>query len=119
MSNDLSYFERLVVLGWITLEMRRIYADLVLCYKIINGHIAIDSSEFFSPVSSVMATRGHRFKMATQFSKNSIRHNFFSVRVVPIWNDLPSCIVDATSISSFKNLLIKYDVSKYCKIDLD
>jgi hypothetical protein len=118
-NHELSYFERLATLGWVTLECRRIQADLILCYKIINGLISIDSEMFFTRVSNVINTRGHKFKLSVQLAKRNIRHNFFSVRVVNIWNDLPSHFVEATSVSVFKRLIVHYDLSKYCKVELN
>ena len=43
----LSYPERLAILYPETLEIRRIRRDLLMCYKIRNGLIAIDRSDHF------------------------------------------------------------------------
>ena len=49
---QLDYFCRLAVLGWPTLETRRIQADLVLCFKIIHGLVATDTSDIFTLCNS-------------------------------------------------------------------
>lgn len=41
-SPDLSYTERLIVLGIDFLEMWRLHVDLILCYKILHGHVDIN-----------------------------------------------------------------------------
>ena len=46
--SGLSYAERLNILGLQTLEHRRLLADLLMCYKIIHGHIALKCYDFFS-----------------------------------------------------------------------
>ena len=49
---DLPYEERIKQLGLFTLKYRRDRADLITLYKLINGHIDIDTSQFFSYVRS-------------------------------------------------------------------
>ena len=39
------------------------------------------------------------------------RQNFFSVRVVQVWNNLPNEVVSATCVSVFKSLLNSIHVS--------
>ena len=60
---ELPYIERLSVLKLESLEVRRIRADLKLCFKIIYGLCDLDTSDFFTlyPPSSV--TRGHGKKL--------------------------------------------------------
>jgi len=41
-------------------------------------------------------------------SRLDIRKNFFSQRVVNVWNSLPQVVVDADSVNSFKNRLDKF-----------
>lgn len=44
---DLPYAERLTICDLPSLELRRLWADLVLCHKIIHKQIALDFDEFF------------------------------------------------------------------------
>ena len=113
-----NYFERLVVLGWETLENRRLYADLVLCYKIIHGLVSINPDSIFILNNSSFNTRGHKFKLGIQHSNCNLRHNFFSIRIVPIWNELPAHVVEAVNLLMFKSLIKTCDFSKYCIVDL-
>ena len=51
------------------------------------------------------ALRGHDLKLYKQYNRLNIRKHFFSQRVTDAWNQLPSSVVDAASINSFKRNL--------------
>ena len=46
--SSVSYSERLKRLKFDTLELRRLYIDLILCFKICNGYVALDKNDFFA-----------------------------------------------------------------------
>jgi len=46
--SNLSYRDRLLPLKLDSLHVRRIKQNLIMCYEIINGLVAIDCLEFFS-----------------------------------------------------------------------
>ena len=50
-------------------------------------------------------TRGHELKLFKKFCKANARQNNSSNRVVNTWNKLPSSIVNAPSLNSFKAML--------------
>ena len=54
------------------------------------------------------ATRGHVCKVKKGKATKTPRINCFSNRVVDDWNDLPSDIVTAESVESFKKKLDKF-----------
>ena len=56
-----SYSERLRLLNLNSLEMRRLRAHLMLCFKILKGFVNVDASEFFESVAPDSVTRGHRY----------------------------------------------------------
>ena len=97
---DLSYADRLTVLGLRSLKYRRLVVDLHMCYKILHGLIEINSADFFTFGNCV--TRGHDYKLAHQYARINSRNHFFAVRVIRVWNDLPSLVVNANSLSIFK-----------------
>src|SRR5664279_1319124 len=74
---DLTYEDRLKHLKLPSLELRRLHADLVYCYKIIFGYI----NDFFTLNSSAV-TRGHAYKIYKHQNASSLRRSFFSERVV-------------------------------------
>ena len=66
-----SYEERLKILQLESLEYRRIFNDLVWCYKIVFGVVRVKMSDFFSLRSG--ATHGHPYKLFKSFSRSSTR----------------------------------------------
>ena len=109
----LTYSERLVACEMPSLELRRLRADLLLCFKIVNNLIALNFTEFFELEQSNFNTRGHKFKLKIPKINNAIRKNFFSIRIIPIWNSLPSDVVSCTCCVSFKKQLLPVILSKF------
>ena len=103
----LSYNARLDRVGLITLEKRRLRGDLIQVFKLIKGIDNIDYNKFFKLVDN-SRTRGHRFKIVKVRSRLDIRNKFFSQRVVNSWNGLPTDVVEAETVNSFKNKLDKF-----------
>ena len=52
--------------------------------------------------------RGHNFKLKKRHCKTATRSNFFSFRVVDVWNNLPHKVVNAPSLNSFKARIDKH-----------
>ena len=96
------YAERLRLLNLDSLEMRRLRADLRLCFKMLKGYVDLDTSEFFQRVAPDSITRGHRYKLVHPSVRINVRQHFFAVRIIPVWNALSSNVVEAESISCFK-----------------
>ena len=109
----LTYKERLHHLHLPSLELRRLHADLVRCYKILFGIVETPTEEFFVP-SMCASTRGHQYKLFKKPHVSRIRANFFSERVVNSWNFLPDS-VDFSSLSRFKRAINKVDFSQFLK----
>ena len=53
-------------------------------------------------------SRGHRFRLAMPCCITDVRKCFFNVHCIMIWNGLPSRVVEAGSLSTFKALLVEY-----------
>jgi len=85
---NLTYEARLVRLGIPSLELRRLYLDLIYCYKLVFGLICLDTEKLFA-FSPVSATRGHANKLYKPQCENAVRKTFFTERVVNVWNSLP------------------------------
>ena len=112
-----SYSDRLNELKLDSLETRRTKFDLILLYKIFNGLIDINFKDFFSQTSSITTynLRGHNLRLhAPKFSRSSARENFFSGRILHIWNKLPEHLVNAPSLVNFKALLDKFSLNTIC-----
>ena len=101
---DLSYEDRLCHLGIESLYARRLRFDLLMVYKILHGIVNVDPSLFFKR-STDSRTRGHNYKISMFYSRLDTRKHFFSSRVIPLWNSLPDCCVNASNIAIFKSEL--------------
>ena len=95
-------------LCWPSLQRRRENTRLILLYKIINDFLHIPSS--YHPVPSPFtATRSSNDIKFLHYQPNidCYKYSFFP-RTIPVWNSLPSDIVQATSVVNFKDLLFKF-----------
>ena len=112
----LNYHERLIKLGLTTLEERRTRGDAIQYYKIEKGLNVVKftlpnrlapSTKTLGPANSV---RGNLHRIERQTVKNCDQREFFffSNRMVPIWNSLPTNVVNADSTNNFKNLYDKF-----------
>lgn len=102
--SHLSYSERLKHLGLPSLQYRRLRADMVETYRILQGIDTINEVNEIFP-RSLTTTRGHVFKIQKKYCRTNVRKYSFSQRIVDCWNKLPENVVTATSVNSFKNLL--------------
>jgi len=57
-------------------EKKRLRTDILLCFKIVNIHAALDFQDLFE-LDFYNTTRGHNFKLKTPNSKATIRQQFF------------------------------------------
>ena len=109
---NLNCCERLQILKLKSLEHRRLIIDLVTCYNIIHNNIIITRNNFFT-FSTSTNLRGHPFRLSIPIIKNNTHRNFFSVRIIKIWNALSTEIVTANNINTFKTRLNQHNLSKF------
>ena len=110
--HDLPYAERLIACNLPSLKLRRLWADLVLCFKIIHKQISL-LLWFFEFDSNSHCTRGHRLKLRLPFVKSKIRKSLFANRIIPVWNALPHDVVNVTCCTIFKHKLKTLDLNKF------
>jgi hypothetical protein len=112
---SLTYDERLISLGLVRLELRRLHFDLIYVYKILFGMVETDISGFFtvSRPETGIVTRGHNFKLFVPQSRIDVRKYFFCHRVLRCWNSLPAQPDDFLSLNNFKRLLDRTDLSNF------
>ena len=99
----LSYPERLERLNLPSLYYRRARGDLVEVYKHLRGHYSVECP--YLELADARPTRGHSSRLKKPQVRKTVRANFFGVRVVNSWNNLPESVVTAPSVSSFKRRL--------------
>jgi len=103
----LTYEDRLRKLKMPTLVYRRARGDMIEMYKIKNKLYDSDVTDFIkSGIYNV--TRGHKDRLFKQHARLNVRKNYFGLRTVKAWNQLPNAIVQAPSVKSFENRLDKW-----------
>ena len=80
----LTYEERLKRTGLISLENRRLRADLLEVFKILKGYVKVDPATHFS--MSDRRSRRYRLKLEKPRARLEVRRHFFSNRVIDAWN---------------------------------
>ena len=116
-----TYEEKLRYLGLTTLRERRERGDLIEAFKVIKGHNNVNRELWFdlqSRESSRPTRTNATIEEGTERRKSDVlykpkanketRANFYTVRVVNGWNELPEKIKSAPSVNSFKNLYDKW-----------
>ena len=104
-----TYEERLAECGLTTLEERRTRGDLIQTWKIIHGIDSVERSTWFQMVAdedTMHRTRlvADKTKLVKPKWKHKPREQYFSVRVVDRWNELPQSVREAKTINTFKNM---------------
>lgn len=106
--SHLSYEERIRSLDLPKLETRRLYFDMLECYKIVHN---LTRSECHSVISlSQLRTRGYhcRLKSTLPPARTELRKQFFLERALSQWNALPAEVVQQQAYNSFKQALRKH-----------
>ena len=80
---------------------------MIELYKMVHGIYDVHSCPTLT-FNNTGGTRGHKYKLYKRPCKTNVRHNYFTYRVVDMWNSLPSEVVEAPSVNAFKNRLDKF-----------
>ena len=100
---DKSFEERLEILGLITLENRRMRADLIEVFKILKGFEGIDEKILFK--RHISNTKEHSMKLYKDRVNRDVLKFCFANIVIEQWNKLPETVVNVNSVNTFKNKL--------------
>lgn len=101
-NNRPSYEVRMRMAQLDTFENRKVRGDMITTYRIVNSLFSVDLSSLFAR-NEDPRLRGHEHKLKKENFKTATRQHFFSNRVFSLWNSLPSTVVCAPSLNSFKN----------------
>jgi len=93
-------------MGLTTVETRRIRADMIELYNILNGLEGVESGSMF--IKRVGIFRVHSQKLFKRSARLDVGKYYFSNRVCDEWNRLPGEIVNVGSVDSFKGRLDQY-----------
>lgn len=104
---DCSYEDRLKTVNLPSLVYRRCRGDAIEAYKYIHGKYRVEEG-LFKELTRETRTRGHCFKLKTNYTRTGLRRGYFSNRVVKLWNKLPANVVTAPSVNCFKGRFDDY-----------
>ena len=77
---------------------------MIETYKIISQKYDPEVNNFIK-LREDSCTRGHKYKIFKNRSRLDVRKYSFCMRVVESWNQLPSSVVEAETVSVFKRRL--------------
>ena len=100
------YESRLRQMELPSLVYRRYRGDMIEVFKYLRGIYSVCFAELL-PRAPVSVLRGHDYKLTRRHCRTHARLSFFSFRVVSSWNSLPSDVVSAPSLNTFKGRLDK------------
>ena len=81
-----------------SLSYRRHRVDMLMIYNFLHENVRLYPPIFFHQQLS-SETRGHSIN-----TQKTVRSNFFSIRSINAWNQLPNEIVTSNSATNFKIL---------------
>ena len=113
----LSYNERLIKANLKSLELSRLHADMILCYKILHDLVDIDKYNILRYELSSRITRGHNLKLRA--GKHNTYLFSYAYRVSKIWNSLSPNAVWAPTLGLFKHYLFEEDLSEFLVLKYD
>ena len=80
---------------------------MIQVFKIRNNIDLVDKNKMFT-LSDYTSTREHPLKIYKRRFRLNLRGNYFSNRTIDTWNELPTNVVMAPTLNSFKTRLNKY-----------
>jgi hypothetical protein len=99
------YEERLRELNLPTLLERRHQADMAMVHKILHGKGGLDHTTWFEKAEDgLRATRSTAdpYNLRVKHGRLDPRRNFFSIRVIEDWNNIPADVKRVSNSESFK-----------------
>lgn len=111
-----TYEEKLKDAKLMLLKERRMRGDLIEVFKVMKGISKVDKNNWFDMVTpeqretrqnTVVNEEGERERREWVIKKErfrlEVRKNFFTVRVVDAWNNLPATVKNASNVNMFKS----------------
>ncbi len=112
---NFSYVERLSKLSLESLEQRRIIRDLIFVYKMLFNLVDLSFENFFQLKHRENAREVNPYQLFLPRVYKKPMSDYFAVRVIPIWNNLPAEVFSKNSLSNFRIHLTKLDFSQFLR----
>ena len=90
-------------LKWPTLENRQNAANLIMFYKVLNGHVCVEFHNYLHLNRS--STRGHDLKFMQLPTSIDVCLYSFLPSTIHLWNSLPAQVVQSLTRCSPANTL--------------
>ena len=102
--DTLNYRDRMKYLRLPSFKYRRLRADMIQVYKIINGIGDLDCHDFFVKVNTNRTHHSYQKLFVKYCRTNKIKY-YFSIRVVPKWNQLSDITKSTETLNALKRIL--------------
>ena len=100
------YKTRLCELGVMSLTAKRDYIDLMLALKLLHGLLDADVDRLKIAINR-NTTRGYGKNIVVKRARRAYVGKSFTYRKASRWNNLPTSVRDASSVSTFKQKTFK------------
>ena len=113
-STELSYPERCISQRILPLSYRREIADLLFCFKYLNGSLDIDYSNelrVFTPNNVLRSSHNGLILSETRTRTELFKASYFN-RLPRIWNALPYDVRMCNTFQTFKSKLVSFYFTK-------
>ena len=97
----LDYAARLRSMGLFSVKGRLLRLDMCKVWKCFHADVDVGLVGVLELARDV-GTRGHGLKLSVPICRSEMGRRIFGSRVVGVWNSLPSSVVEAPSLESFK-----------------
>ena len=108
MQHTTTYENRWKAMNRPSLVYRRYRGDKIEVFKYLHGSHSLPGDSVLQRPPSVGLLRGHNCNLLRRHCHWQLRLQFFSYRVVSLWNNLPVEVVSAPSLNSFKGRIDSY-----------
>ena len=101
-----TYEERLRELGLTTLEERRHQADMAMVHKIVHRQSGLEPETWFEMAGARCNTRSAAdpLNIVVKHGRLDVRREFFTMRVIESWNEIPPDVKAVESAARFRAL---------------
>ena len=89
---------------------------MITIFKLVTGKLNVDLSSL-QIERGPHKTRGHSLRIKKIRVVKQVRRNHLTIRAVNIWNSLPETVVNAGTVTLFKNRLDEFLKDKMYEMD--